>query len=569
MRPDALIQSSAGKSRAVTVLFLAAGVLLHLALGGAAIRAQSAVFDEPPHLLSGYIFLATGKDCFNGLYHPPVQQLMAALPLLGLKPEVPREYVAAPYRDPNPAYALAHRFLFHNGAGTDPDRLLNTGRAGVLVFSGLAAVAIWGVCARFFNPRAAWIAFFLYILNPAVLAAASLVTTDLAVSAFFFLFFLCWGRWEQRGQRRDAVWAGTLLALALASKFTAIAALPVLALWFIARKGRLPFPWSQVGWFAAALILMLALIYRGHELPVFVEGLRGVLFMTKKGQPTFLFGRHSETGWWYYFPALFLIKTPLPLLLGLLAAASAVLRKPMRIPWYLWLPPLVYFVLLCRSDIQIGHRHLLPVYPFLFLAVGLFLADRLPRRPWAIASAALGLWYAAGTAYSAPYFLAYFNETVGGPANGYKLATDSNVDWGQGLRALRDYVLKENISGFYLSYFGTADPNAYGLEHVSVGSVTNPDFHDRDPDLRKERRALLVVSATNYQSTYYEGHRNFEWLHARTPVAVLARSLLVFDITRDADAHRQLAAYFDAVGRSAMAAIERDWAAALDASPFF
>lgn len=561
--PDTPIQKAAGPSRAVAALLLATGLLAHLALGWSAIRDHSAVFDEPSHLVSGYAFLRTGRDGLVGLFHPPLQRVIAAVSLLPLNPELPAGCDIRRNRGPELNHALGHQFLFQNAAGVSPDVLLNAGRAGVLLFSGLAAVAIWAVCARFFNPRAAWIAFFLHILNPAVLAAASLVTTDLAISVFFFLFFLGWGRWEQRGRRRHAAWAGALLALAFASKFTAIAALPVLALWFVARKGRLPFPWSQVGWFAAAFTLVLALIYRGHELPIFFEGLRGVLTMTQKGQPTFLFGRHSETGWWYYFPALFLIKTPLPLLLGLLAAAGAALRKRIRIPWYVWLPPLVYFILLCRSDIQIGHRHLLPVYPFLFLAVGLFLADRLPRRPWALAMAALGLWYAAGTVRAAPYFLAYFNEAVGGPANGYQYATDSNADWGQGIRALRDYVLKENIQRFYLSYFGTADPNAYGLEHVAVGAVTNPDFADRDLDLRKERRALLVVSATNYQSTYYQGHRNFEWLHARRPIAVLARSLLVFDITRDADAHQQLAAYFDAVGRPAMAAIERDWAAAL------
>jgi hypothetical protein len=555
-----------GFSRAVTVLLIAAGLLLHMALGWSAIRAQSAVFDEPPHLLSGYIFLTTGRDDFNGLYHPPVQQLMAAVPLRLLKPELPGEYVAEPYVNPDPAYALANRFLFHNTARVAPDTLLNSGRAGVLFFSCLAAVAIWGLCARLFNARAAWIVFFLYILHPAVLAAATLVTTDLAIAVFYFLFFLCWGRWERNGRPRDAALAGAMLALAISSKFTAIAALPTLALWFVGRKGRLPFPWSQVGWFVAAFVLVLALIYRGHELPVFFEGLRGVFSMVKKGQPTFLFGQHSETGWWYYFPAIFLIKTPLPLLLLLLLILAAAARGRIRQPWYLWLPPLVYFILLCRSDIQIGHRHLLPVYPFLFLAAGLFLAERLPRRPWAIAAALMGLWYAAGTVHSAPYFLAYFNETVGGPAAGYRYATDSNVDWGQGLRALRDFAQREKVGAFYLSYFGTADPRAYDLKHVSVGSVTNPDFPDRDLDLRTERRALLVVSATNYQSTYYKGHRNFQWLHERTPIAVLARSLLVFDITQDAEAHRQLADYFEAVGRAPMAAIERAWAGTLESS---
>lgn len=551
------------RAGAVT-LALVAGILLHAGLGWRTIRAQSATFDEPPHLVNGYAYLLTGQDRINGLYHPPLAQCVAALPLLALKPDLPTSdplWQAQDWTQEN-QYAFANLFLFHNPSGLAPDLILDTARAGMLALSCLFAPIFWGIGRRCYGARAAWVAFFLYVLHPAILAAATLVTTDLAIALFFFLFFICWGQWESRGGAGWGALSGLTLGLAFGSKFTALAALPVLALWLVWRKGRVPF--SPRSMMAAAITFsaVLAWLYRVHELPVFWAGLKGTLFMVKKAQPSFLLGRHRETGWWYYFPLVFLMKTPLPLLLALGALTVGAALGRVRLPWYLVLPPLVYFLLVCRSTIQIGHRHLLPVYPFLFQALGIGAA--LLSRHWktVLAAAVLGAWYAAGTLLHTPYFLAYFNETVGGPAHGYRYVTDSNVDWGQGLRALRDYVRQEGVGGFYLSYFGTADPAAYSLNHVAVGPVTMPAFRDADLDLRKERKALLVVSATNYQSTYYRGADNFDWLRNRTPIAVLAHSLLVFDITRDREAHARLAAYFASAGRARMAAIEEAWAAA-------
>ena len=74
------------------------------------------------------------------------------------------------------------------------------------------------------------------------------------------------------------------------------------------------------------------------------------------------------------------------------------------------------------------------------------------------------IWAAVEAIAIHPHFLAYFNEIVGGSANGYKHLTDSNVDWGQGLKALGESLSeKDRADGIYLCYFGTADPHAYGI----------------------------------------------------------------------------------------------------------
>jgi hypothetical protein len=120
-------------------------------------------------------------------------------------------------------------------------------------------------------------------------------------------------------------------------------------------------------------------------------------------------------------------------------------------------------------------------------------------------------------------------------------------------RALKTYLDQRGIRQIYLSYFGTADPNAYGFRYASVAPFTIPDFADQDVDLSREPSPLLVVSATNYQSTYFPGPGVFRWLHSRRPAAILAGSLLVFDLGGDADAFLQVAGIFRRWGKDGAA----------------
>jgi hypothetical protein len=247
-----------------------------------------------------------------------------------------------------------------------------------------------------------------------------------------------------------------------------------------------------------------------------------------------------------------LLKTPLAVLILLAWTLLLNGRNRVRLPWIFYLPPAVYFLIACISSVQIGHRLVLPIYPFLFLILGVGVRWLWTSLPTKAAVLALGAWLAASTVSARPYFLAYFHEAAGGPDNGHRYLTDSNVDWGQGLRALKAYLDERGIRQIYLSYFGTADPNAYGLRYASVASFTLPSFPDQDVDLSREPRPLLVVSATNYQSTYFPD-RTFRWLRSRRPAAILAGSLLVFDLTGDADAFLRVAGIFRRWGKEGAA----------------
>ena len=131
-------------------------------------------------------------------------------------------------------------------------------------------------------------------------------------------------------------------------------------------------------------------------------------------------GERSESGWWYYFAVTFALKTPLALfgLLGLSFWGSR--RKP--VPWrtecFLWMPVLIYLAVTWSRNLNIGHRHLLPIYPFLFAAAGRAALLAEARTGLALVGL-LAAGYAGSVLHVHPHYLAYFNELVGGPANGY------------------------------------------------------------------------------------------------------------------------------------------------------
>jgi len=339
-----------------------------------------------------------------------------------------------------------------------------------------------------------------------------------------------------------------------------VAIAPTLFLWFLLRRFRWPHSFQRTGLFLSVAALTLVLVYQAVGLPLFFSGLKFTLTRVQEGRASFLWGNHSLKGWGYYFPFVFLVKTPLPLVVGLISVLILSLRKQFRPPWFLVLPPLVYFLLACFSSVQIGHRHILPIYPFLFVLVGGGL-QQIWNKGWVKSLAgAMGLFLMVSTVRANPYYLSYFNELVGGPQKGYTFLSDSNVDWGQGLRALDRFLKDKGIKKIYLSYFGEADPHAHGLLYTAVAPYAARPLSDDQVDFRSESQVLLVVSVTNFHSTYFADRELFGWLRDRPPLALLANSLLVFDITHDPESHERLAGILDRMGKAKAAAQARWWA---------
>jgi hypothetical protein len=245
----------------------------------------------------------------------------------------------------------------------------------------------------------------------------------------------------------------------------------------------------------------------------------------------YLFGHFSKTGWWYYFPVAFLIKTPVGLL-ALLAGGGVLTIKQWRrlgnLPWYLLLPPLVIVGLSMTQKLNIGLRHILPVYPLMLMVCGLAI-EWLLRRGQRIIVAASIVLVAGEFAVAYPSPLAFFNVFVGGPSHGDECLVDSNLDWGQDLKGLKRWMDDNQVKRINLCYFGTAEPAYYGIDCTQLpGSGLLPS--GAPPQLP----GFVAISATNLRGAYFpEQYREFySPLLLMKPAARIGYSIYVYRIER-------------------------------------
>lgn len=505
-------------------------------LGRGFVAASSATYDEPVHLASGYHAL-TGRP-LNWRDHPPLAEAWDALPLLALRPTAMRGLIGT-----HKLYDLADLFLYKNTV--DAARMLGAARLWSLATWGalwLGVVAAWAYALGGLPAAAgacALAAFF-----PPLVSNAALVTTDAAPAALYALACLLLAR-PARGWKSWAG-AGAALGLALASKFSMIAA-PGVALAALLTETRLKdaprAPAGRVALMIACFAAAIWLVYARWGLDLFVEGLRGTLTRLDAGRSAYLFGRHSTTGWLWYFPAALALKTPAPTLLLWLGALACWLRAPDRARFWAAFPALAFLAAACFSKTQIGYRHVLPVYPFMLVAAGWALSALWTRAAWGKALAALLVaWQAASVLRAQPFQLAYFSELAGGPSRGHLMLADSNLDWGQDLPALAAELKRRGDPAVYLSYFGVADPAYHGIRYAPVAWITNVERRDGAAAPPKDGPVLLAVSATNLHSVYYPIKDVWSWLLTRTPVFTAGHSIFLYDLTQDQDGRARLSA---------------------------
>lgn len=264
----------------------------------------------------------------------------------------------------------------------------------------------------------------------------------------------------------------------------------------------------------------------------FLYGFAFVLDMSQM-RGAFLNGEYSLTGWVEFFPYAFLVKTPLPLLLALPAGVAVVgwrwRDRPQSLgPDLIRVIPLlslfgVYWLFSLTSSLNIGHRHILPTYPVIFIFCGAlgWWAARVRQR--VLASAVIALLVAAQAVASfqvRPHYLAFFNQLVGGPAAGYKHLVDSSLDWGQDLPGLAAWQRAYPQEKLYFSYFGTADPAHHGITAIALPTLPSVRFarpwHALQP-------GTYAISATMLSHVY--SPLRGEWTPERERVYQTLRAL--------------------------------------------
>lgn len=514
-------------------LFAAAALAACFAwLSWSAALRESAAFDETFNMVSGWTLARTGLRP-PGQPNPPLLlrwMTLALPPAAALKPLDGAAYRAAPR-----AYGLG--FVYSNAV--PPETLLGRARAANLLL-GVLLLLLTGWWAYGLGGYAAGLAaLWLFAFMPPLLAHSHLATADIGNALLCTAaLFLLWRGSRSPGARAAAA-AGLCCGLALAGKYTAVLLVPLgaAALYFW-KADRLK---VYSSWAAAALA-GLAL----GCLPLTpLDWLRTAVAVGREldaGHVTYLLGAVSSSGAWYYFPLALLLKTPLPALLlaaaGLYGAARPERREALL---FLAVPAAAWLLLGVISNTQLGVRHILPVYPLLCAWSGLA-AARLweTGRPAPRAAAlALGGWLTAGTLAAAPWHLSYFNELAGGSRGGSRYLLDSNLDWGQGLKELGAYASAKGAGHIYLSYFGCADPHAYGLKYAPVLNTACARLPG-DGLPPPGGRQLLAVSVTNRLGVYYTPRNLFGWLDSRRPEKIAGDSIWVYDVTGDTEALKLL-----------------------------
>ncbi len=539
----------------------AVALLLAYGLAMASLVEDSPVYDEQSYITRGLGYLR-GENRHMRVGHPLGLNALSASFL------VYDSTVRLPLDDPSWAETSFHRpaELFLWEIGNDVEHIMFLARLPT-VWLGMLLAAVAGRWSYELTRRreAALFCLVLLAFDPNILAHTRLATTDLGIAAGATLAGYTLWRFLDRPNWGRGIMAGVIFGLLQNTKFNAGLFVPLFGFvilvcmigrWRVERR----FPWGLTArlviTYPAAAFLTLWACY-GFEigtlpagLPLFpqlagqtlplahhLEQLLDIGGRVQKSTPSFLLGRYSDHGWWYYFPVAFLLKTPIPTLAVIgWALVKSVSRANRRVAkadqavshFALLIVPAGYFIIALTSQINLGYRHLLPMLPF--LAVWVSTQAPLLRR-WAVEATTGGALLLICLVL-APHHLAYFNLFAGGPQNGWRALVDSNLDWGQDLAGLRRWMVEHEVPHVWLSYFGEARPEYYGIDYLGLESypprLMNPEarpFLPSDP-----APGIYAISATNLQGVLFENHDLYAWFREREVLAKVGYSIFVYSV---------------------------------------
>lgn len=554
------------------------------------VRGDSLTMDELSHLPAGYSYVSQ-KDMRINPEHPPLVKDLAGIPLLFIK-SIKFPYESTAWKDDvNGQWAFGSTLLFHSG--NPADKMIFWGRLPMLLFVLILGIYIFKWSKELFGNKTALLSLFLFSMSPTFLAHGRLVTTDVAAATAFFVGTYYFVRALRNPVWKNIVIAGIVFGIAELLKFSVIILAPLfiffaLLCWWPLKKIRfidavrilitvfvigfclvwivyLFHTWNypvekqvsdtrniltSYGFRPAAnFVIWLASIPVFRAFAHYLLGLLMVFQRAAYGNTTYFLGEVSAAGWKSYFPIVYAIKEPLAFhILTLIAVIFALSR--IKTPYYRkifsrlknWLNDnFAEFAMLCviaaywaislRANLNIGVRHLLPAIPFTIVLISRetkILAANSKKIFLPILTLLL-TWQAVTVIKVYPHFLTYFNELAGGPDNGYKRTVDSNLDWGQDLKRLKNWVEKNGIEKIYVDYFGGADAEYYlGDRYLPWNGQNSPKEFPKGN--------YLAVSVTFLQggrgkpvTNFDQPHEYYAWLDDN-PTYKIGRSIFVYYI---------------------------------------
>ena len=506
-------------------------------------QAVAQTVDETPNIACGMQWLDQGRYDM-GPFHPPLARVAIAI---------------GPYLYRMRSQGLADRWKEGNAIlhsrGKYPVAL-TLARLGILPFFILAAMCVWLWGRWLLGEFGGLAAVFLFTNTPMVLAHAGIATTDMAVAAGIVFALYRFTRWLEQPDLRRSVWLGVGVAMAVLAKFSAFLVLPlcgasILAAYCLSRR---KFPPLGLKLILVTTAVAMLVVWAGYRFevgrlrepaesgltesspfwravssvplpaPKLLDGLLLVKSLNRDGHAAYLFGEVRQTGWWYFFPVVLGVKTPLAILILGLIGFFAAMRTGRE--WALYAPGLCCVAILAGclpSHLNTGLRYILCIFPMLALlaAQGFMLL-------WAsvngrYAATALVLWLAVTSLRAHPDYIPYFNALAGPhPEN---IVVDSDLDWGQDMKRLVWKLHELKVQHVTMAILWSGDDSKIGLPawdglepYRPVTGWVAISYFDQ-----KTRGQLIANSMGRTESAY-------AWLDHYQPVTRVGKSILLYYI---------------------------------------
>jgi hypothetical protein len=532
----------------------------------------SSTVDEPYHIASAVVLYDTGKVS-SGVEQPPVTRLVSGLPLYLLGVHLPHSELTTAVVSLPETFDQGTEILFHNHVNYW--KILWTARLSMLVFPLAGLLYLYLLAAWIGNEFIAALSVVFFSLDPTFLGNSAWVHNDVAACTAYLAAAYYGARWVVLGGMRRAIFMGIAVALAIATKFSCVVILPAIFLLMIV----LPFwsktsespktlrgylrQWPPIAHLAAAALVAFVTIWgtyffnvdrlsnqtlfnaaesnflkiplrvRNAEIPMpsFPLGLMA-LVQHSKANRDYLNGHFNETGWWYYFPEAIAIKEPLGLLAGLLVAGCLLWAPSLRAHRWriaiILIPAGIFMAAVLPSHIDIGIRHVLPVLPFLYLLV-CFTLVQAGRRGLAFLGVVITVALVESV-WIAPNYAEFFNLLVGGPSQGAKYLLDSNLDHGQDIGQLAQWLHSDQAQGrkYSLRLFVFPDKSLVSTLGMDTGAL----FRNSDSGgllaISKNIRYGLSPGVT--EDWVLHPKEDYSWLSKYPIVKHIGYSIDVYDL---------------------------------------
>jgi hypothetical protein len=496
-------------SRGIVNALIFLVVLIFLIRVGHSYGVTAAIYDEPHHIASGMEWVEKGVYRYEAK-HPPIARGLFALPLYlaGLR----SQGLAVP---PDEGNAI----LLSNGQYR---RNLTLARLGNIPFLLLTVWAIFLWSSRWFSRETGVLALFILLNLPPVIGHFSVVTTDFSQAATLLLAGYSILRWSEEQNTKATILMGLAISLAVLCKLSNLLFVPLIVLvvlsfrWLQQRRGRDSSLVNLRTISRDALIVLLVMMaaicvtyrfyspplsvnigrhpiidqrlaqgsllsrvaYQAVEMPTpfnsFISGLNEIRAHNREGHLNYLLGEVRTEGWWYFFPIVLALKTPLALILLFLFLLLFQFKgwgvNPTGSREILLVIAAAILIFSMMGNINAGIRHILSVYFFLALVVADFIVNYFRSkgrlRPLLVL---LLLLFVYESRQAGSDYIGYFNRMAG--RNPERLLDESDLDWGQGLFELSHYLREKGVKRLSLVYFGTAPLAAAELPPLEQAAI--------------------------------------------------------------------------------------------------